>query len=74
MKTWISCGLLTLALSGCMGLGGDRRSLSEICAGLTAHSKKGEPAIRLSPSDKLSRRTLEDIAALNENLREICVD
>ncbi len=74
MKSLISSALVIFVLSGCMGLGGDRRSLSEICASLTAHSKKGEPAIRLSPQDKLSRRTLEDIAALNENLRDVCND
>jgi hypothetical protein len=54
-----------LSLSGCMG-GYDRTTMAEVC--------RTVDRLDLHEDDHLTRRTQEQIALLNENLRRMCLD
>ena len=65
MRSLIALSILTVSLSGCLGLGGDRRTVAEVC--------RTVDHLDLHPDDNLHRRTMEAIALLNESLRKMCL-
>ena len=62
MRIWISL-LIATAVSGCLTT---QPQMAEVC--------RTVDRLELSKDDHLTRRTKEQIAVLNENLRKMCVD